>query len=229
MFVRNTLKMNKFRITVLLLFTTLVLRAQQVVSTDELQDLLNSASLQLENPDVRNFSLIRQIDQTNSISVIQNQQGSLQNTVLVNQDGQLNAGYIEQNGYSLQTQLWQFGSGNEASLWSEGNHINMEVKQDGNDNTINSFIENYVLVSRSAYLLQQGNNNRIELALFGDAVPTLSNAQELQISQTGNNHSLQANLENTFESFTVTQTAGINGEGMQVNISNSAFSFPMKK
>jgi len=97
------------------------------------------------------------------------------------------------------------------------------VKQDGNDNTINSFIENYSLVSRSAYLLQQGNNNRIQLALFGDGIPQSNDAQQVQITQTGNDHSVDAILENSFAPITITQTPGVNGEGMQLNISNSAW------
>jgi hypothetical protein len=145
---------------------------------------------------------------------------------VINQNGTGNSGLIEQNGSGLETKLWQYKTSNEANLWSEGDNISVEVKQDGIDNSINSFIENYVLVSRSAYLLQQGNNNRIELALFGDVAPSVNDAQQVQITQTGNDHSVEAMLENSFAPISITQTPGVNGEGMQVNISNSAFSFP---
>lgn len=206
------------------------LRAQQVqvISDEEMQDLLNSSEIQVGNPIISNFMLIRQIDQNNTIDVTQNQQGVWQNTVLFNQNGAGNSGYINQTGSGIETNLWQYKSGNEANLWSEGENIKMEVKQDGNDNSISSFIENYFLVSRSAYLLQQGNNNRIELALFGDGIPSVSDAQQVQISQTGNDHSVDAVLENSFAPITITQTPGVNGEGMPVNISNSTFAFPSK-
>ncbi|WP_319228168.1 hypothetical protein [Draconibacterium orientale] len=210
----------------ILLLTAFGLHAQELISSEEMQDLLESTAIQLENPVISNFSVIRQIDEANDFKATQNQQGNLQNGILVNQNGTGNSGLIEQNGSGLETKLWQYKSSNEAYLWSEGDNISVEVKQDGIDNSINSFIENYFLVSRSAYLLQQGNNNRIELALFGDVAPSVNDAQQVQISQTGNDHSVEAMLENSFAPISITQTPGVNGEGMQVNISNSAFSFP---
>ena len=210
----------------ILLLTAFGLHAQELISNEEMQDLLESTVIQLENPVISNFSVIRQIDEANDFKATQNQQGNLQNGILVNQNGTGNSGLIEQNGSGLETKLWQYKTSNEANLWSEGDNISVEVKQDGIDNSINSFIENYFLVSRSAYLLQQGNNNRIELALFGDAVPSVNDAQQVQITQTGNDHSVEAMLENSFAPISITQTPGVNGEGMQVNISNSAFSFP---
>lgn len=220
----------KTRIALLFLFLFAFsgLYAQQVISDEEMQDLLNSNEIQIENQSITNFSLIRQVDQANSFTATQNRQGNLQNNILVNQNGTDNSGYINQTGSGLETKLWQYKSSNEANLWSEGKDITVEVKQDGNNNSINSFIENYFLVSRSAYLLQNGNNNRIELALFGDGIPSVSDAQQVQISQTGNDHSVDAVLENSFAPITITQTSGVNGEGMQINISNSTFAFPMK-
>ena len=210
----------------ILLLAAFGVHAQELISNEEMQDLLESTAIQLENPVISNSSVIRQIDEANDFKATQNQQGNLQNGILVNQNGTGNSGLIEQNGSGLETKLWQYKTSNEANLWSEGDNISMEVKQDGIDNSINSFIENYFLVSRSAYLLQQGNNNRIELALFGDVAPSVNDAQQVQISQTGNDHSVEAMLENSFAPISITQTPGVNGEGMQVNISNSAFSFP---
>lgn len=215
--------MKKLQLFVFGIFIALALNAQQIISDEEMHDLLNSEVIQVDNPIISNFSLIRQIDRDNTFTAIQNQQGSLQNNILVNQNGTGNSGYIEQAGSGLETKLWQYKSSNEANLWSEGENVKVEVKQDGNDNSINSFIENYFLVSRSAFLLQQGNNNRIELALFGDGIPSVSDAQQVQISQTGNDHSVDAVLEDSFAPISITQTPGVNGEGMQLNISNSTF------
>ncbi|WP_319502672.1 hypothetical protein [uncultured Draconibacterium sp.] len=212
----------------ILLLTAFGLHAQELISSEEMQDLLEAAEIQLENPVISNFSVIRQIEEGNDLKATQNQQGNLQNSILVNQDGTGNSGLIEQNGSGLETKLWQYKTSNDANLWSEGENVKVEVKQDGNHNSINSFIENYFLVSRSAYLLQQGNNNRIELALFGNEIPAINDAQQVQITQTGNDHSVEAMLENSFAPISITQTPGVNGEGMQVNISNSAFSFPTR-
>jgi len=204
------------------------LNAQQLISNGEIKDLLNSSKMEIENPLISNFALIRQINEANSFYGLQSQEGSLQNNILVNQRGINNSGFINQSGSGLETKLWQYKTSNEANLWSDGKDITMEVKQYGNDNSINSFIENYFLVSRSAYLHQNGNNNRIELALFGNGIPVKVDAQQVQISQTGNDHSIDAVLENTFAPISITQTPGVNGEGMQVNISNSDFYFPTK-
>ncbi|WP_346858110.1 hypothetical protein [uncultured Draconibacterium sp.] len=200
----------------------------QVITEAEINDLLNSREIHLKNPIISNFLMIRQISDDNNAVSIQDNPGDMRNNVLINQNGTGNAGFVEQTGSGLETHLWQYNTDNEANLWSEGKDITVEVKQDGNNNSINSFIENYFLVSRSAYLLQNGNNNRIELALFGDGIPSVSDAQQVQISQTGNDHSVDAILENSFAPITITQTPGVNGEGMQVNISNSTFAFPMK-
>jgi len=81
------------------------LNAQNVISSEEMQDLLNSSEIQVDNPIISNFMLIRQIDQDNTIDVIQNQQGSVQNTILLNQNGADNTGYIQQSGSGLQTSL----------------------------------------------------------------------------------------------------------------------------
>ena len=222
--------MKNIRIALLFLFMLPFcgLTAQQLISNGEIQDLLNSSKIDIENPLINNFALIRQINEANSFNGMQSQEGSMQNNILVNQSGVKNSSIVNQSGSGLETKLWQYKSGNEANLWSEGKDIIVEVKQDGNNNSINSFIENYFLVSRSAYLLQNGNNNRIELALFGDGIPLEIDAQQVQISQTGNDHSINAVLENTIVPISITQTPGMNGEGMQVNISNSEFAFPMK-
>jgi len=218
----------KYLMTLLFLLCFSIFATSQVITSEEMDDLLNSSEIQVDNPVISNFLHIRQIDQANTFTAIQNQQGSMQNNILANQNGTGNSGYIEQTGSGSETYLWQYKSSNEANLWSEGDNIKIEVKQDGTSNTINSFVQNYYLESRAALLTQNGNNNRIDLAVFGNEIPSSSDAQTISITQTGNNNGVEAFLENTFSPIQITQTPGVNGEGMQINISNSAFSFPMK-
>ena len=196
----------------------------QVISKEEMQDLLNNYEIQLENPVIRDFVSMSQIQEDFATTI---QYSGL--SVEIIQKGDNNIGYVEQIGTGFSTSLSQKGSFNEANLWSEGNNISIEVKQDGDGNTINSCIKNYDLEKLSAMLLQEGNNNRINLALFGVGIPAEELSQEVKITQQGNNHVVEAFMEDSFAPIEITQTPGTNGEGMQVSISNSYFNFPMKK
>lgn len=220
--------LKQYILFILIFLAASELGAQQVISDEEMQDLLNGSLMQKDNPTISNFLVIRQIDMANDVTALQKQTGNLQNNILVNQDGGSNIGYIEQTGSGLETYLWQLGSKNEANLWSEGENIKVELKQQGSDNLVNGFVNNYHLESRTALLLQKGRNNRIELALFGDGIPKTGDAQMISISQNGIGHSVIALMENVFVPIKITQTPANRGQGMQLNISNSAFAFPMK-
>ena len=221
--VMRNLKILLFSFVVFTLSAT-----SQVITEEEMQDLLNSQEIQIENPIISNFLTIRQISDENRVFSIQNNPGGAPNSVLVNQEGRGNNGYINQNGSGNETRLWQYNASNEASLWSDGNNITTSVKQDGEKNIVNSYIKNLDLQSRSALLMQVGNNNRIDLALFGDGIPSGVLSQEAKISQYGNNHVVEAFMEDTFVPIEVTQKSGAGGEGMPISVSNSYFNFPMK-
>lgn len=200
----------------------------QVITEAEMTELLNSREIQVDNPMISNFLTIEQISDDNSATSIQNNPGAAVNTVMVTQDGIGNTGYINQNGSGNETRLWQYNSSNEASLWSEGNNITTLAKQDGEGNVIKSYIENPGLDARTAMLIQEGNRNRIELALYGDAMPTGVSSQDVKVSQYGNNHTVQLMKEDYFNPIEITQTPGAGGAGMHVNVSSSWIDFPLK-
>jgi hypothetical protein len=216
--------------TVLVFLGSLFAVSAQVITEQELNELLNSREIQMDNPIIQNLTVIRQVQDENQIISIQEQQGSASNHVLVNQNGTGNRGYIEQTGSGLETYLWQYNANNEANLWSVGENIHTSVKQDGDGNGINSYIKNYNLDQRSAMLLQEGNNNRIDLAIYGDDAPATGlTSQEFKITQQGNNHVVEAFMENDFRSMEINQNSGVDGDGMSIKVTQSYFNFPMKK
>lgn len=199
----------------------------QVITEQEIQDLLNSQEMQVYNPSISNFLMIRQINDGNEVIARQNNPSGLQNKILMNQNGINNKGSINQNGSGLETNLWQYDSSNEATLVSEGENISTSVKQDGAGNIINSYIKNHHLDARTAMLLQEGSNNRIDLDLREAGVPASSGSQMFSVTQNGNGHGATITGVDFDSPITVEQTAGAGGEGMQIEINTSYFSFPM--
>jgi len=222
-------RMRKLLATTLVFAGSLLAVSGQVITEQEIDELLNSRDIQIDNPIIQNLAIIRQIQDENQIISFQEQRGTVANHVLVNQDGSGNSGYIEQTGSGLETQLWQYNSGNKANLWSVGENIRTLVKQDGVGNLINSYIENTGYVLRSATLLQEGNDNRIDLSLRGDGFGNTTAEQTAVINQFGNGHMAKANIDPFSAPIEIIQTPGVNGEGMKIDISTSTFSFPMKK
>lgn len=201
----------------------------QDISEEEIVELINGHVLELNNLTNSNLSFIRQIGNKNTASSIQEKEGVVSNLVMINQDGIENTGYIEQTGSELKTFLWQNNLTNEANLWSVGKNILTSVKQNGEGNVINSYIENYGVSSRSATFLQDGNRNRIDISLIGIGFENNLAEQTVIINQFGNQHEVKAHMEPLSSPIEINQYPGIGGEGMKVNISNSAFNFPMKK
>lgn len=201
----------------------------QVISEEEVIELLNGHVLHLDNQASSNISFIRQVGDKNTAVSIQGQEGVVSNLVMMNQDGIENKSYIEQTGSEIKTYLWQYNSANDANLWSLGQNIQTSVKQNGEGNIVNSFIENYGVNLRSATLLQEGNQNRIDLSLKGNGFGNNQVEQTVIINQFGNQHEVQAFMEPFSAPIEINQYSGIGGEGMKVNVSTSTFNFPMKK
>ena len=146
------------------------------------------------------------------------------NQVVVQQIG--NVAYVNQAGSNQESALQQNGYQNEANLWQEGNLITQEVFQKGSENTINSYIKNTSLYEKTVFLMQNGNNNRIDLAIFGDEMaPT---PQSIKITQEGNGFEANAFMESYHFPIEINQKAGAGGGEMKINVSTSFFSFPMK-
>lgn len=201
----------------------------QVISEEEIIELINGHILQFNNRSNSDLSFVRQVGDKNRATSIQEQEGVLSNVLIINQDGIENTGYIEQIGAELKTYLWQYNYNNEASLWSVGENIRTTVKQNGEENIINSYIENYGVHLRSASLLQEGNRNRIDLSLKGDGFDSDLAEQAVIINQFGNNHEVKALIEPFSTPIVINQYSGSRREGMRVNISTSTFDFPIKK
>ena len=215
--------MKKFIVLVLLIvFAGALPIIGQVVSEEEVVELLNGHILQLDNQTNKNLSFVRQVGSKNSAVSIQEQGGIVPNLVLVNQDGIANTGYIEHSGSELTTHLWQYNIGNEANLWLVGKNILTSVKQDGERNVVNSYIENDGVNKRSATFLQEGNYNRIDFSLRASHPME----QVAIINQYGNQHQVEAHMEPSSAPVTIDQYGA---EGMKVNVSTSAFNFPMKR
>ena len=194
----------------------------QIVSEEEVVELLNGHILQLDNKTNKNLSFVRQVGSKNSAVSIQEQEGIVSNLVMINQDGIANTGYIEHSGSELTTHLWQYNIGNEANLWLVGKNILTSVKQNGERNVVNSYIENDGVNKRSATFLQEGNQNRIDFSLIGSHPME----QVAIINQYGNQHQVEAHMEPSSDPLIINQHGA---EGMKVNVSTSAFNFPMKK
>lgn len=215
--------MKKFIVLVLLIvFAGALPIIGQVVSEEEVVELLNGHILQLDNQTNKNLSFVRQVGSKNSAVSIQEQGGIVPNLVMVNQDGIANTGYIEHSGSELTTHLWQYNIGNEANLWLVGKNILTSVKQDGERNVVNSYIENDGVNKRSATFLQEGNYNRIDFSLRASHPME----QVAIINQYGNQHQVEAHMEPSSAPVTIDQYGA---EGMKVNVSTSAFNFPMKR
>lgn len=164
-----------------------------------------------------NNLLIQQISQTDNAFAGTEQPIEFSNRVIINQNG---------NNHS--TQVVQTGSGNEATLFSAGNFTKMEVKQSGDNNSIFGFLNNNTLQLYSAMLEQKGDGNKIKLALLMvDEIPGLERV--VSVSQTGND--LNFSFSRTYDSpdvpVNIEQKSGLNGQGMDVNVTTSAFYFPL--
>jgi hypothetical protein len=184
-------------------------------------------SNQIISPDImlqNNSATVMQVGNRNSATVFQ--QG--QNLVMLNQNGNNNIGYVDQAGGQNRAMLTQSGNSNDAGLWTIGQNITLSANQAGNNNIINAYIENDGIGARIATLNQLGNNNQIDVALLGNGFIGSGN-QTFEATQIGNGSSLTALIDPFQAPVSVTQTSGIGGAGMTLNISTTTFNFPMRQ
>ena len=122
----------------------------------------------------------------------------------------------------------QNGINNEANIWSVGDYTATIAKQTGTGNTINSYISNEGFLPKVALLQQEGNNNVIDFALLGNGCLWDSWPKGAYVKQTGNDLGISAIFDSYQSPVYIEQQSGANG-GMNVNVSTTTFSFPMKK
>jgi hypothetical protein len=201
----------------------------QTAGSQELKDLLNSPVIRVDNPVIKNMSAISQIQDDNTRILLQQQNGTDNNSIIVSQEGTQNNSYIIQSGSEMQTLLQQFNSNNDAKLQSVGKNIKITVFQSGDGNQINSYIENHGPQTRLAEFTQEGNFNKINLSLRGDGFTNSAPEQRMEINQYGNSHELNAFMDPFSAPLEINQTPGLNGEGMKIDVNTSLFNFPMKK
>jgi hypothetical protein len=196
---------------------------------DELRELLDGHVSQVNDLLYSNLSFIQQTGSENSVVTIQEQQGLLSNSVNVEQLNQGNSAYIEQTGSGHGTLLLQNGNGNEANLWSVGKLSLTIVKQEGNANSINSYIDNQKILPKGALLIQNGDNNSIDFALLGnDGIWSDSWPRVAFIKQNGNDLEVTALFDSYDCPVYIEQQSGPKGGGMKIDVSTTDFAFPMK-
>jgi hypothetical protein len=208
---------------VFLLWVYVPLHAQEESEEVSEIELINIQAIPFQSGEQRNFSSIQQTGDANNATSLQRSTGSESNIIRIEQAGQANQAVTEQNGTALQSIIIQQQSQNNAFLRSEGRNVQANATQIGEDNLINSYIENQGAGTRSALFQQQGSQNHIEFSLPG----ATETDQYIRISQTGVQHEVIANMEPFTTPLEITQTPGINGEGMRINISSSASGFPI--
>ena len=186
---------------------------------------LNNNTIDYNFSGTQDVLQINQIGNSNEMIAIQ-QLSNNQNYILTgNQEGTGNKGFINQTGFNHESILSQKNSegtgGNEANLWSVGSNTQNFVRQEGSENFVNSYVENTTGFIRRAISIQEGNNNRIDLALIEREE---NNLMGVRVTQTGDANSANLVLENFDAPFIkVDQTGGAN-----IEITHSDFYFPGK-
>src|SRR5690606_14678425 len=227
--------MNKIRLVsslifiLFFLFGLVSLYAQDPDQIEEvdLEELMNGRVHKVDELLYSNLSFIQQTGDENQVTSIQQQQGQLANYSEIEQLNRANKAYVNQQGSGHNDILFQNGIENEANLWSVGENVKTMVWQEGDKNTVNSYIENYIGPSRSATFLQIGNNNNINVALRGDNFQGAGD-QWIRIKQYGDFHHAEAIIEPFSTPIEIIQTPGDGEAGMNISISNSAFNFPRR-
>ena len=107
-----------------------------------------------------------------------------------------------------------------------GGLTNTEVNQTGNNNSIVGILGNNSLQLYSAILEQRGNSNNIELTLLGNN--EISGVERLvSVTQNGSNLNFSGTYDSPDVPVRIEQKSGENGQGMDVNVTTSAFYFPI--
>ncbi len=212
--------MKRIFYVVLFFMCTSVLMAQQVqVQSSDVDQIIEDNILNFQH------LFMGDIVDSNDIIHTNYKDGNFSYSL---QFGTNNKIMVSQEGVNLFSEVIQFnliGKGNEANLWSVGKNTISSVVQLGTGNVVNSFIENVENESKLVLARQLGRNNEINVALLNDNNP-LRAAEIRQFGQ-GNKLSLVSDYDWQYSGISVTQRSGWNGQGMTVNLYQSAFSFPM--
>ena len=165
---------------------------------------------------------IQQTGNNNHMTAIQQLSGNSPYILTAIQDGDGNIGYINQSGNGHETLLTQNGSGNIAYLWSLGSNTQNFVQQEGIGNQLNSYIENNDFDSRTANLIQLGDDNKINLQL--PDINPVNALKGIAILQTGSGNYADLYLDHSSTPYFKVEQTG----GAEIRIMHSDFNFPTK-
>lgn len=208
--------MKKNLFILLICFISLTgLKAQEEVEEINNINLINQNIIPANTDAMRNQAILQQVGNNNTAEVTQQYVGNGMNSVLFRQTGNNNTGIIQQVGAYLNTTLLQIGNGNIANLSSAGQNITQSIQQDGIRNTLNASLQNNSNDLFNASFSQTGNNNIIDISFSGN---NLNLGEQFILNQMGNNQSFTGDISTINSPIQVTQTPGMGGEGMQVNV-----------
>jgi hypothetical protein len=199
----------------------------QMLSTGESLDwFISNNAVDYNFSGTPNVLQISQIGNGNEMVAIQQLSDNQNYIFTADQQGTGNKGYINQTGFDHESILSQKNSegdlGNEANLWSVGSNTQNFVRQEGNENFVNSYVENTTGFIRRAISIQEGNNNRIDLALIERE--ETNNLMGVRVTQTGDANRANLVLENFDAPFINVHQTG----GASIEITHSDFFFPGK-
>ena len=197
--------------------------AQNNVDISNNLELINSEIISVNFNGKSNLATIQQLGNSNQAEIFQQNIGSGGNSAVILQSDDLNTGFIQQVGSYLSSTLLQIGIGNSARVNSSGQNINQNIQQTGNRNVVNTNIENLSNAIFNVALNQVGSNNIIDIIFSGS---NTAFGEQFVLNQFGDGQTFRGDISTSATPIEITQTPGIGGAGMQVNVSTFS-SFPI--
>ncbi len=220
---------NNLLVIIYFLLVSFAVTAQEeestsVLSAGETMELISGHVIFLEIPVENDILQLNQLGNENQLTAIQQLDDVSDYILNATQQGNRNIGYVNQEGNNHESVLFQNGDLNNASLWSVGAKTQNIVKQDGDGNMVNSYIENFNLLNRVASSVQIGDKNRIDLQLWdtNSSNPLMG----VEVIQNGSNNLAGLSLEHYDAPYLKIEQTG--NSAPPVTITHTDFSFPLK-
>ncbi|MGY6520802.1 MAG: hypothetical protein ACXIUD_03680 [Mongoliitalea sp.] len=190
--------------------------AQNALTISNNLELINSEIISVDFSGNGNLAAIQQLGNSNQAEIFQQNTGNSVNAAVILQSDEQNKGFIQQVGTYLSSTLLQIGIGNSANMSSTGQNITQNIQQTGNRNVVNTNIENFSNAVFNVALNQVGSNNLIDIIFSGS---NSSFGEQFVLNQFGDGQSFRGDISTVSTPIEITQTPGIGGVGMQVNVS----------
>lgn len=186
----------------------------------ETVELINSNIIEPGFQGSNDVVQLNQAGNENTLVAVQQISGASTYVLTAYQTGDHNNGYVSQTGEGHETYLLQTGNFNHANMWSVGSKVLQTAKQEGDQNLINSYIENYSYSFRAAGIFQLGDHNRVQLQLSDHG--TANSLSGIAIVQNGPGNSAELSLDHFEAPYLKVEQNG----GAVVAITHSDFYFP---